>query len=65
MPAQKHHFSKRQAEVLRLVSGGKSDKEIAATLGIDEETVANHLRLIFTRLRVSSRLRAVLRWKRL
>lgn len=65
MPARNSQFSKRQSEILKLVSEGKTDKEIASDLGIAEETVGSHLRVVFSRLRVRSRIQAVLRWKRL
>jgi DNA-binding CsgD family transcriptional regulator len=45
----------RQVEVLRLVSGGKSNREIAAALVISEHTVARHVQNIFAALGVSSR----------
>jgi DNA-binding CsgD family transcriptional regulator len=34
-------------EILRLVAGGRADKQIAAGLGISEETVAYHLRVLY------------------
>jgi DNA-binding CsgD family transcriptional regulator len=45
----------RQVEVLRLVSAGKSNREIAAALVISEHTVARHVQNIFAALGVSSR----------
>jgi DNA-binding NarL/FixJ family response regulator len=45
----------RQAEVLRLVAQGKTDRQIAAELVLSEKTVGRHLENIFTRLGVSSR----------
>ena len=45
----------RQAEVLRLVAAGKSNREIAAELVISEHTVARHLQNMFVKLDVSSR----------
>lgn len=45
----------RENEVLRLVAGGRSNKEIAATLIISEHTVRRHLQNIFGKLGVSSR----------
>lgn len=48
----------RQAEVLRLVATGKTNKAIAAELFISERTVERHLSNIFTRLGLSSRAEA-------
>jgi DNA-binding NarL/FixJ family response regulator len=48
-------LSEREAEVLRLVAAGKTNREIAADLVLSEKTVARHLENIFARLGVSSR----------
>ena len=45
----------REAQVLRLVAAGKSNREVAAALVISEHTVARHLQNIFAKLDVSSR----------
>ena len=45
----------RQCDVLRAVATGKSNREVAAVLGISEHTVARHLQNIFTKLDLSSR----------
>jgi DNA-binding NarL/FixJ family response regulator len=41
--------------VLRLVAQGRTNRQIAAELGLSEKTVGHHLENIFTRLGVSSR----------
>jgi DNA-binding NarL/FixJ family response regulator len=48
----------REIEVLRLVAGGKSNRQIAQTLVISEYTVARHVQNILTKLGVSSRVAA-------
>jgi class 3 adenylate cyclase/DNA-binding NarL/FixJ family response regulator len=48
-------LTKREAEVLRLVAAGKTNKDIAAELYLSPRTVAHHLDSIFTKLGVSSR----------
>jgi ATP/maltotriose-dependent transcriptional regulator MalT len=48
-------LSLREAEVLRLVAQGKSNREIAEELVISERTVANHLVNIFNKTRVDNR----------
>jgi DNA-binding CsgD family transcriptional regulator len=45
----------REAEVLRLVASGKTNREIAIDLVLSERTVAHHLNHIFDKLGVSSR----------
>jgi DNA-binding NarL/FixJ family response regulator len=45
----------REAEVLRLVATGRTNRDIAAALVISEKTVARHVANIFTKLGVSSR----------
>ena len=50
-----HGLSGREVEVLRLVAGGRTNRAIAAALGISEKTVARHLSNIFVKLGVSSR----------
>jgi DNA-binding CsgD family transcriptional regulator len=50
-----HGLTERELEVLRLVAGGHSNREIAASLVVSEHTVARHLQNIFRKLRVSSR----------
>ncbi|WP_116999401.1 helix-turn-helix transcriptional regulator [Desertimonas flava] len=48
-------LSRRECEVLRLVASGGTNRQIAASLGISEHTVARHLQNIFTKLGISSR----------
>lgn len=50
-----YHLSPREVEVLRLVTAGKSNPQIAETLVLSEKTVARHLSNIFTKLDVGSR----------
>jgi DNA-binding CsgD family transcriptional regulator len=48
-------LTEREAEVLRHVAGGKTNKEIAAALYLSEKTVARHLSNIFTKIDVPTR----------
>ena len=50
-----HGLTVRELEVLRLVAGGSSNREIAEALVISEHTVARHLQNIYAKLGVSSR----------
>jgi two-component system NarL family response regulator len=45
----------RQAEILRLVAEGMTNKEIAHVLGLSDQTVANHVKAILQRLDVHKR----------
>jgi DNA-binding NarL/FixJ family response regulator len=49
------HLTARELQVLRLVAAGKSNRTIAADLGISERTVERHVSNIFAKLEVSSR----------
>jgi ATP/maltotriose-dependent transcriptional regulator MalT len=48
-------LTEREAEVLRLVAAGRSNRDIASELVISEHTVARHVQNIFAKLGVSSR----------
>ena len=50
-----HGLTPRELEVLRLVAGGKTNREIASILVVSEHTVARHVQNILLKLRVSSR----------
>jgi DNA-binding NarL/FixJ family response regulator len=51
-------LSSRELEVLEQLVGGKSNKEIAALLGITEATVKSHVSTILLRLNVEDRTQA-------
>ncbi len=52
-------LSPRETEVLRLVSGGNRNQDIAKKLFISEETVKIHVRHILEKLNASDRTQAV------
>ena len=54
-------LSEREREILRLLSGGYSNKEIARALDLAEGTVKNHVSAILGKLGVRDRTRAVLK----
>ncbi|MGN6555856.1 MAG: response regulator [Verrucomicrobiota bacterium] len=58
-PAQAVELSRREQEVLELISEGHGDKEIAARLAISFGTVRFHLNHIYEKLHVRSRTAAV------
>ena len=48
-------LTEREGEVLRLVTAGKTNRQIAADLFLSEKTVARHMNNIFDKIGVSSR----------
>ena len=48
-------LTEREAEVLRLVAAGHTNKEIATALYLSDKTIARHLSNIFTKIGVSTR----------
>nr|WP_082879412.1 response regulator transcription factor [Luteibacter rhizovicinus] len=54
-------LTERETEILRLLSGGYSNKEIANSLRVAEGTVKNHVSNILSKLGVRDRTRAVLK----
>jgi DNA-binding CsgD family transcriptional regulator len=59
--APREQLSGREAEVVRLMAGGYSNREIAAALGTAEGTVKNHVSSILAKFGVRDRTRAVLK----
>jgi two-component system, NarL family, response regulator LiaR len=61
-PTRLEHFealTTRELEILKLLVKGISNKDIAIQLGLEVNTIRNHLAIIFSKLRVSSRTEAV------
>ena len=54
-------LTERETEILRLMAGGYSNKEIANSLSVAEGTVKNHVSNILSKLGVRDRTRAVLK----
>lgn len=52
-------LSRREREVLRLIAGGQSNKQIARTLGITERTVKFHVTSVLNKLGAATRAQAV------
>ena len=57
--AQTVQFSKREAQVLELLSSGKTNRDIGKTLFISESTVKFHVHAILNKLDASNRTEAV------
>jgi DNA-binding NarL/FixJ family response regulator len=52
-------LTQREDEVLRLIAAGKDNRDIAASLDIEEKTVKNHINNIYSKIGVSSRQEAI------
>lgn len=59
-PPTSDPLSEREAEVLRLLAQGESNRDIAVTLGISESTVRKHVSNILSKLHLASRTQAAL-----
>jgi DNA-binding NarL/FixJ family response regulator len=57
-----HPLSTREAQVMDLISTGRTNGEIAAELYLAEKTVKNAVNRIYTKLGVSTRAEAIARW---
>ena len=57
-PKEEYGLTKREMEVLELISRGLSNKEIASELNIGESTVKAHLHNILTKLHLKNRSQA-------
>ncbi len=59
-PESPETLTEREVEVLRLLAGGLSNREIGSTLNIKEKTVKSHVSSILAKLGVPSRTHAAL-----
>lgn len=64
VPNERAHASlgitERERQVLQLLADGRSNKEIAARLGLSPNTVKTHVARLFEKLRVARRTEAIL-----
>jgi DNA-binding NarL/FixJ family response regulator len=60
-PGSEESLSERELEVLRLLSEGATNEEIAGSLFLSEKTVKSHLSSIFRKLEVTNRTQAAAR----
>jgi two-component system response regulator DegU len=60
IPRGNNPLTKREAEVLRLMAEGKSNKSIGENLFISEKTVKNHVSSILQKMEVDDRTQAVI-----
>lgn len=54
-----HLYTKRECEVLQLLTDGMSNRGIAEALDISEKTVKNHVSSLFKKMKVNDRTQAV------
>lgn len=59
-PRPRPHLSRREVQCLRLIAAGKSDRDIAAILGISVETVRQYVKRARSAYEVSTRTQLVL-----
>ncbi|HSH26404.1 MAG TPA: response regulator transcription factor [Wenzhouxiangella sp.] len=59
--SQPDPLTERETEIMRLMAGGYSNKEIAGALSVAEGTVKNHVSNILSKMGVRDRTRAVLK----
>jgi DNA-binding NarL/FixJ family response regulator len=52
-------ITERERQVLQLLADGRSNKEIAAQLGLSPNTVKTHVARLFEKLRVARRTEAI------
>jgi DNA-binding NarL/FixJ family response regulator len=52
-------LTQREGEILKLIAAGKDNREIAASLNIEEKTVKNHINNIYSKIGVRSRQEAI------
>lgn len=56
-------LSAREAQIMSLIAGGRTNGEIATHLFLAEKTVKNHVRRIYSKLGVASRPDAIAHWQ--
>ncbi|MFC4453463.1 response regulator transcription factor [Deinococcus sonorensis] len=59
-PDMREHLTPRETEILKLVAHGRTNKEIARTLTIEEPTVKTHVARILAKLNLASRTQAAI-----
>ncbi len=61
--AETRPLSRRQTQIWRLIAMGLTDREIADSLRIRRETASAHVKKLYKKLNVNSRLKAALLWR--
>lgn len=55
----RHHFTKRELQILLQISQGLSNKVIAHTLGVSSHTIKTHIYNLFKKINVTNRVQAI------
>lgn len=58
--SQREQITQRERDVLEALIKGRSNKEIASSLSISDETVKSHLKMLFQKLKVRDRTEAAI-----
>jgi DNA-binding NarL/FixJ family response regulator len=64
IPPVGRELTARELDIVRLLELGRSNKEIAAAVGIEVATVKNHVHNLLRKLQVGSRSEAAAKWRR-
>lgn len=64
-PASDNGLSEREGEILRMIAGGSTDREIAEALVLSTRTVESHVASILRKLGVRNRVEAAVRYRNL
>jgi DNA-binding NarL/FixJ family response regulator len=54
-----NELSRREADIVRLIAAGLSNREISRRLGLSDKTVKNHISHVFAKLNVTARTQVV------
>lgn len=54
-----YHITEREAEIIRLMLSGRTNRDIAMNLGIAERTVKTHITNIHGKLKITGKLQMV------
>ena len=61
-PSPQNRLTQRELQILQLIANGKTNKEIAAVYFVEVSTVKTHVNNIYTKLGVSNRVEARLKY---
>ncbi len=62
-PPSRHALTRREQQICRMASEGKSGKEIASVLAISPRTVKFHLTNVYRKLGISNQLELIVKFR--